>query len=197
MAHGDQLMLIAAHLPLLGYTPSRFLADYVWIVLSSGFSTQVVDKKFQEVGKILHGFDPPKINRSALTKGVAIINHAAKWEAIVQTAWLLKTKGWTLFRETYLASTDTMRKLPRIGQVTQYRLALCAGMDVVFPSEALDLIGKHFETRDPELLCRQVQVRTKEARSLYLCQIEFALWCYLSHEGKLQPCCFPELKEAL
>jgi hypothetical protein len=190
MAHGDQMALISAHLRLSEYTPSRFLADYAWIVLSSGFSAQVMGKKFQEVGKILRGFDPAKINRSVLEKGVGLINHRAKWDAILQTAWLLKSNGWDLFRETYLVSLETMRKLPRIGQVTQYRLAICLGMDMATPSEALDLIGEHFEVRDPQLLCRQVKIRVREARDLYLCQIDFALWCYLSHSGKLQPCCF-------
>lgn len=188
--HEPYLCLICAHLPVQQYTPSRFLADYTWIILCSGFDSRIIHSKFDSIGKLLCNFDTQKITRSAISKGAKILNHKAKWGAITQTAWLVKSRGWGAFKEEYLTSVDTMSKLPRIGEITKYRLGLCTGLDVVGPSEHMTLTGDHFSIQDPQLLCRNIQVSIPSAQSLYLCQIEFCLQTFLSHQGKPQECCF-------
>lgn len=189
MYHGDHLCLLASHLPVTSYTASKFFADYTWIVLCSGFNPRIVQAKFGSIGKILGGFNPHSVTKAVVARGTKILNHKAKWEALVYTAWLLKTRTWEQFQETYLGSIEALERLPRIGGITRYRLALCIGLDVVGPSEHLNLVESHFGITGSQLLCKNIQVSVPQASDLYLCQIEFCLWTYLSHLGKVQPCC--------
>jgi hypothetical protein len=178
-------------LPKQTTDPKHFLGEFTWVIFASGFNTQIIYGRWGTIRKILSDFDAEKISeRSVISRGMKCFSNAAKWRAVTGCAKLIRSKGWEEFSRTYLKSVDAMEKLPRIGGITKYHLARNLGFDVVKPDVHLTRAADYFGFSSAHALCTHFKASHPEGKKLSLGQIDFVLWCYLSHLGKIQPCCF-------
>ena len=179
-------------------TPEKFFSEYVWCIMASGFNARVVYDKFQEIRRVLKGFDLSSVNPTYIPRsGMRVIANKAKWDAVASCVRLLKSTQWDEFRSTYMTSVDAMEKLPRIGPVVKYHLARNLGFDVVKPDLHLQRVADRFKAASPDGFCRSIQLSVDEAGLLTLGQIDYCVWCFLSHAGKVRTCCFREDPETL
>lgn len=193
-AHHFQTLQYLSATPDLPLTPERFLSQYTWVVLVSGFKAEIVFKKFPEVRALLKEFDASKICVNHLIRsGLKIIANKSKWQSIYDGVRLLKSTPWEDFKGQYLSSVDAMEGLPHIGPTLKYHLARNLGFDVVKPDLHLTRMAAHFGVMGPDVLCNSVQISNPYAQSLNLGQIDYCIWCYLSHAGKVHQCCFQPL----
>lgn len=172
------------------FGPKRFLGEYTWVIFTSGFNASIVSAKYEQIARTLSQFDPKKVQEGIVRKGMKIIRHEAKWRAVLDCARTLQRTPWEEFRAEYLSSLDAMEKLPRIGPVTKYHLARNIGFDCVKPDLHLVRAAERFGAASPEHLCRYLQAHHQDGSSLLLSQIDYVIWCYLSHAGKISTCCF-------
>lgn len=187
--HNGYLQELAA-LSLDAITPERFLAEYTWVIMASGFNASVVYSRFQSISSTLSQFDPEKVQSGIVSKGCKIINNKPKWTAILLCARLMASLGWAQFREKYLASVETMAELPRIGPTVKYHLARNLGYDVVKPDLHLVRAADHFGM-DPYSMCASILGATSDWNRgpVRIGQVDYAIWCYLGHAGQPRECC--------
>jgi len=179
-------------------TKKKFFSEYVWCVMASGFNAGVVYKKFPDIQKVLKGFEPDAVScPHAVRSGMKLIANRAKWDAIASCIRLISRTPWDEFKAKYLSSVDALEQLPRIGPVVKYHLARNLGYDVVKPDLHLQRVAAHFKAGSPEGFCRSMQLTVEKAQVLSLGQIDYVLWCFLSHAGKVRPCCFQSDPETL
>lgn len=179
--HMQALRLL--HGDLKSISETDFFAEYVWVVMVSGFSPQVIYMYFPRIGKTLSGFNPYKVCRSAITRGTRYLNAPQKWSAIVDCARIIQRRGWKQFRIDYLQSVDTLKKLPRIGQASAEILASRISMDYS-PGCHVDAVCSYFNvTRDDLFSSFHTLFGLNKAQS------DYVLWCYLGHCGIVGECC--------
>jgi len=187
--HHEEFLDYLEALPERKITDKEFFAEYCWVIFASGFNAQVVSNKFSRIRKTLSGFDPHRVTPKAATVGLKIIAHKPKWDAIISCAKMLSSMSWDEFKQKYLSEIDRMEQLPRIGPITKFHLARNLGYDVVKPDLHLVRVAEHFGDIPIEALCRNLRSTCPDASGYNLGQIDFCIWCFLSHVGEIQPCC--------
>lgn len=165
-------------------TPSEFYAEYVWVVMASGFSSPVVYTYFPRMAKTLCNFDPYKIYANTLSRGMKYFRNRNKWLGIIECATMIRTLGWDEFSRRYLVSDESLKKLPRIRGKSA--LALATRLRLPHTGDAMRKLCDHFRV-SPET----VQAHY-EAMSFSQTQADYIVWCYLGHCGEAAECCRPK-----
>lgn len=131
---------------------SDFLAEYLWVVVSSGMKNQIAVKIY---GKVLGAI----VDRVPIS---TVFRHNGKVKAINH---VLANKD-ELYLE-YLTADDKLawlETLPYIGEITKYHLAKNLGLDVCKPDRHLVRIASTYNMTAQELCVKLAhEIKTKVA----------------------------------
>lgn len=164
---------------------NEIFAEYVWVVMASGYKATIVMKYWKEFSRVLHDFDPIQVARLGWVE--LPIRHQAKTRAILKTARWIYMMGRAKFEETYLSSIDKMTRLPFIGEITKFHLARNLGYpDVVKPDLHLVRLARHLKYSTPYEMVVAFQEYVRTARKDYFYKIstlDFICWRYCADHG--------------
>lgn len=162
-------------------TPSEFYAEYVWVVMASGFNSSVVYTYFPRIARTLCSFNPYKIYANTLSRGMKYFRNRDKWLGVIECATMIRTMGWDRFSQKYLVSEETLKELPRLREKSA--LVLATRLRLPHTGDAMRKLCDYFNV-SPEA----VQAHY-EALSFSKTQADYIVWCYLGHCGTPADCC--------
>ncbi len=149
-------------------TADKFLSEYVWTVLCSGFKSSIAEKTMRKV--FSDGFHSE------------VVKHRLKRKAIEQASrefpqWFARLKDLP-----DKGRIDYLDSLPHIGPITKYHLARNIGLDFAKPDVHLVRLAKRFGFTDVETMCSFIRERTKERIGV----VDLVLWRYCE-QGQPSP----------
>ncbi len=124
-------------------TKDEFLAEYTWVVFASGFSVEILEKKWKEIEKRFFNFNVEKIvqvvekDPNYYKKVKMPIDNKRKINAVVEVAKIINREGFEKFLDI-----EKMEELPFIGETTKFHLARNLGLDVAKPDRWMKRLAK-------------------------------------------------------
>jgi hypothetical protein len=113
-------------------TPTAFVREAVWVVLSAGMSESVVRSRFSRLSGAMYGFDPAAISQNrerARVTAIAAFAHKRKIDAVLDIAATVYRIGPDGLRTALMNDPEPfLRSLPYIGPVTWRHLAKNLGL---------------------------------------------------------------------
>lgn len=153
-AYVEQPVYSAELQELRSFTPDSltrdgFLAEYTHVVLVSGFSNKVLQRRHPRLEQAFKGYDCDAIAESPYevrSAALRAFNNERKIDGIIRTATLLAESDWEEFKAnaTGASHSDFLTRLPFIGPVTVHHLAINIGLDDVKDDRHLDRLAKEF-----------------------------------------------------
>jgi len=115
-------------------TPTAFVREAAWVVLSAGMSESVVRSRFSRLSGAMYGFDPAALSRNrerARVTAIAAFAHERKIDAVLDIAATVYRIGPDGLRAALMNDPEQfLRSLPYIGPVTWRHLAKNLGLPV-------------------------------------------------------------------
>jgi hypothetical protein len=160
-------------------TESSFLAEYAWVVFSSGFRESILRRKFPELRRAFLGFTSATTiaQRRAQCRrdALSIFGHQGKVTAILDLCKRVQADGFDHLRaQLELRGVEFIDELPFMGPATSYHLAKNIGLDVVKPDRHLVRIAKALGYASPYDLCVSIRDLVGDALSV----IDIVIWRY-------------------
>jgi hypothetical protein len=140
-------------------TSSKFLSEYIWVILNSGMKNQVARLIFDRIREAIATGQP--ISR--------VFKHKGKVDAILNMSLVADE----IF-EAYQKSEDKLSFLDAlsfIGKVTKYHLAKNLGVDICKPDRHLVRIADYYKTT-PQALCEKLS----EGTGMRIATVDVILW---------------------
>lgn len=162
------------HRDLTHLTLEGFYADYVWVVMLSGFRWSVIRNKWDDIAWSLFDFDVfeiaefPSLAKEQL---LSVFGNKRKADAVITTAKWLTTISFDEYMKKILQDWHILEELAYIGPVTKYHLAKILGFDVIKPDVHITRITEHFGL-DPFEMCRKISEETNYS----LHEVDSILW---------------------
>ena len=156
-----------------------FLREYTWVVLSSGMNEKVITKVFPKIVAVFKdwsNFDYIIENVDAIENEVLqVFNHKLKVNAIVNTSFLVYSKGFNqIKKEIAYNGIEYLKKLPFIGEVTCYHLAKNIGLSYAKPDRHLIRMSNILGFKSPHNMCKIISDRISEKVQV----VDLVLWRY-------------------
>jgi hypothetical protein len=158
-------------------TPTTFLREAAWVVLSAGMAERVVRLKFPGLGAALHDWDPVAVSRTPdnVDRALPHFGHRKKIEAIVHIASVaanLDAPGLdAALRED---PEGFLRSLPYIGPVTWKHLAKNLGLPLAKADRHLARLSAAYSRSSVADLCDEISGWLGEPVSV----VDVVLWRY-------------------
>ena len=141
-------------------SPTTFVREAAWVVLSAGMREAVVRGVFDLFAEAMHGFDPIPLSHDRLgarAAALAKFRHERKVDAILDIAEV--TAGLTL-RELHTALNNNaeqfLRSLPYIGPATWRHLAKNLGIPIAKPDRHLVRMVRATARQSVDALCQEI-----------------------------------------
>ena len=156
---------------------TRFLREYAWVVLNSGFRESVVRRHFDylslcfcdwaSAGEIVENAE------SCFATAIEVFSNDRKISSLIRIAELIHAKGfeqlWSDLQEDPL---NRLEELPFIGEVTKWHLAKNLGFDVAKPDRHLIRLANRFGYSCVQQMC----VETGEHSGDPIAIVDLVLW---------------------
>jgi len=169
-----------------------FLAEYAWVVLSSGMRETVIRNKFHQLSILFNHWDKSAITngdkRTLRRQALKIFNHVGKIEAILTMIQFLTTTSFSVvIDDIQQHGVSSLQKFPYLGPATSLHFAKNLGFDVAKPDRHLVRISKAFGYKCPSNLCSDIAEYTGEKKSV----IDIVLWRFATiNKNYLKPSFF-------
>lgn len=160
-------------------TEQQFLEETAWVILASGMSDKIVQKKFPEIKTAMLGFSSPKLIQEykdiCFGEAIRIFNHAGKINAILHIAEELAINSFEAIKALIERfGIEYLKTLPYIGEATAYHLAKNIGLNVAKPDRHLLRIALALGFESPDDLCKQISEELQEKIAL----VDLVIWRY-------------------
>ncbi len=180
---------------LSALTPTVFVSEAAWVVLSAGMRESVVDSIYRRLGPVFHEWDVCRMaDDGALLfqQAYDVFRHEGKLRAIIEIARAarrLDTDG--LRHELLLRPEDFLRSLPYIGPVTWRHLAKNLGLQVAKHDRHLSRIAANARRQSVDVLCQEIASETGEPVPV----VDLVLWRWSVIHARICPvACVEELQ---
>jgi hypothetical protein len=141
-------------------SPSAFVREAAWVVLSAGMSESVIRGLFSRLCAAMYGFDPVALSRNRERARVAALTtfgHEKKISAILDIAATTSRIGPDGLRAALIDDPEHfLRSLPYIGPVTWRHLAKNLGLPVAKPDRHLVRIASATGRESVDGLCNEI-----------------------------------------
>src|SRR5262249_48959509 len=141
-------------------SPSAFVREAAWVVLSAGMSESVIRGLFSRLSAAMYGFDPVPLSRNRERARVAALTtfgHEKKISAILDIAAAVSRIGPDGLRTALIDDPERfLRSLPYIGPVTWRHLAKNLGLPVAKPDRHLVRIASEAGWESVDGLCNEI-----------------------------------------
>lgn len=158
---------------------SRFLAEFAWVVFSSGMRETVVRKKFPFIStSFLHWVSASDIcqeKQSCMEAALSVFNHSGKVRACLEAAEAIAAIGFKELRLRLLRDgVDFLRRFSFMGNATAYHLAKNVGLPVVKPDRHLVRLAERLDFPSVFEMCEKISQGLGEPLSV----VDLVLWRY-------------------
>lgn len=157
-------------------TPTIFLSEYFWTVLSAGLTAQDASRIFPQLSKdilpyyyqvfaIFHKQDFPAQD-DMLQKSLVILPDLPKCQALWRGAQIVfqgaTLFGWDRYRNNFLCSVRKLQALPYIDTGNSQQLARDIGVPLSYPYTSgshLDRLASRWGFSSPQEMCQSIEKR--------------------------------------
>jgi hypothetical protein len=141
-------------------SPSSFVREAAWVVLSAGMSESVVRRLFSRLSVAMYGFDPVALSRHRERARVAALTtfgHERKISAILDIAAVVSHMGPDGLRTALTEEPEPfLRSLPYIGPVTWRHLTKNLGLPMAKPDRHLVRLALAVGRESVDGLCDEI-----------------------------------------
>lgn len=142
-----------------------FLRETAWVILSSGMRESVIANLFDEISRAFLGWSSSteivRRRPSCTANALKIFRHPGKINAIGDVAEFVNTIGFDAVKDRVRREgLSELRRLPFVGNVTQFHLAKNLGIDVVKPDRHLVRMAQCAGFPGPHVMCERVAEET-------------------------------------
>jgi hypothetical protein len=141
-------------------TPTAFVREAAWVVLSAGMSESVVRGLFTQLSGAMYGFEPAALCRNrerAHAAALATFAHDRKISAILDIAATVSRIGPGDLHAALMDDPEPfLRSLPYIGPVTWRHLAKNLGLPVAKPDRHLARLASATARESVDQLCDEI-----------------------------------------
>lgn len=164
---------------LSALSEAAFLKEAAWVVLSSGFSEQVIRRKFDNISHAFLRWRSAELIRThsvdCIANAIPHFGNIMKLRAIVKIAQVVAESGFHSFKTNLFNDPiETLMKLPFMGPATSRHLAKNIGLDVVKPDRHLVRLAMAAQYQSADELCQRISSVVGDATSI----IDTVLWRY-------------------
>lgn len=130
-------------LSLTDITEQRFLSEYAWVVLNSGFRESIVRKKFDYLSLCFFDWTSAELISSSgdqcISLAMSCFGNRSKLQSIVNGTDIFVARGGLTWLRTVLTREHfrELEALPYIGPVTSRHLAKNLGVSLIKPDRHL------------------------------------------------------------
>lgn len=144
------------------FSETRFLREYAWVVLNSGFRESVVRRYFDYISLCFCDWesaeDIVKNEIACITAAESVFKNRRKLNAIATTAKYVHTYGFSQLRRNFSNNPiNALIGLPFIGNTTVWHLAKNLGANVAKPDRHLMRLAMSFGYHDVGHMCRDIE----------------------------------------
>lgn len=161
-----------------------FLAEYAWVVLSSGMNEKVVRRKYNELGEIFcfwKNLQEILLHRVDIRcKALAIFNHKGKVDAIIRMVEYLSEADVQEELLKIEADFSYLFKFSFLGPATSLHLAKNLGFNISKPDRHLVRISKAFGYKSSVDFCKCISGYTGDKEGV----VDVVLWRYATLNKK-------------
>lgn len=155
------------------------MRESAFVVLNSGFRHTVARKLWPGLSEAFLDWDPARIDAACGERGMRVLAHKGKIEAMVRIAAVLRDEG----HERIVADAIEplkLTRLPFVGKITCWHLAKLLGADVVKPDVHLQRASEAAGFPSPLAMCEAVREaqRGKGVEPDRLTVIDSVFWRY-------------------
>jgi len=141
-------------------TPTTFMREAAWVVLSAGMNESVVRRLFGRLNDAMCAFDPAALSRNrehARIAALAIFAHEKKITAILDIAAMVSRIDRSGLHAALMDDPELfLRSLPYIGPITWRHLAKNLGLPVAKPDRHLARLASATARESVDGLCNEI-----------------------------------------
>lgn len=171
-------------------TPTDFLREAAWVVLSAGMSESVIRGVFERLAQALHAFDVTALladGRAARAAALALFGHERKVDAILQIAVTADRMGEDSLRAALERDPQSfLCSLPYVGVITWRHLAKNLGISVAKPDRHLARIAQATGRPSVDELCEEIEAWLGEP--VPVVDVVLWRWSVLHSRDCREPC---------
>lgn len=160
----------------------QFLAEFAWVVLSTGLNNRVVECKHEELSSIFFYWEADRVSENSgfcREQSLRVFNHPGKINSIISVASLISDRGFSSMKEEFFKNGEEyFVRLPFIGPVTCSHLAKNLGFSISKPDRHLVRIADLLGYASVENMCDSISCITGEQQQV----IDIVLWRFASLE---------------
>jgi hypothetical protein len=157
-------------------SPTAFVREAAWVVLSAGLSESVVRNLFSRLSDAMYGFDPVALSRNrerARIAALATFRHERKIGAVLDIAAIVSRIGPSGLRAALQEDPQQfLQSLPYIGSVTWRHLAKNLGLPVAKPDRHLARLAFATARQSVDKLCDEIATWLGEPVAV----VDIVLW---------------------
>ncbi len=166
-------------------TQEKFLQESAWVILASGLSDGVVQKKFPLIKNAMLGLTCGKLITENKDKcfhnSIRVFNHPGKINAILHIAQELANQSFENVKmQIDSLGIQYLKTFPFIGNATAFHLAKNIGLNVAKPDRHLVRISIALGFSTPADLCTRISDDLHENVAL----VDLVLWRYATLDKK-------------
>ena len=166
------------------FEESDLLRELGWVIMCSGFREDIVRNKFHYISLCFCDWESAEVivkyRWHCINTGLHAIGNKRKFEAIVNSAVMIKEYGFDKIKEQILCSPiDTLKKFPYIGNITAFHLAKNLGFPIAKPDRHLVRLANATGFGDVQSLCENIAQESGDPIQV----VDIILWRYAKLEG--------------
>jgi hypothetical protein len=159
-----------------GLSGNRFLSEYAWVVLNSGFRESVVRRLFPDISSAFLYWIPESISEQrdiVLQAALKVFKNRKKIESILEGCLLVSMRG-TEWIEVAINDGDfaALCQMPFIGPITCKHLAKNLGAHCCKHDRHLVRLAHELGFLSPDLLCNVISEETGDPVGV----VDYVLW---------------------
>lgn len=179
-------------------SPSVFVREAAWVVLSAGMSESVIRGLFSRLSAAMYGFDPVTLSRNrerGRAAALTTFGHESKISAILDIAATVCHIGPDGLRAELTDDPERfLRSLPYIGPITWRHLAKNLGLPVAKPDRHLSRLALAVGRESVDGLCDEIASWLGEPVAV----VDLVLWRWSAlHARECRQTCSPVLHDSL
>jgi 3-methyladenine DNA glycosylase Tag len=160
-------------------TKQEFLQEVSWVILASGLSDRIVQKKFPLIREAMFNFTSASLiaekKEECFKNALREFNHVGKISAIISVSERIANQSIEMVKaliDRY--DVDYLKTFPYVGETTAFHLAKNIGLNVAKPDRHLVRISLALGFPTPADLCRKISEELGEKVAL----VDLVLWRY-------------------
>jgi len=173
-----------------------FLAQVAWVILCSGFRTEVIRARWEKIETALLGFESARIiadhSRCCFEEAIKVFGHRDKINSIIEAAEYVNRVGFESVKKNIADNgPEWLTRFRFIGKITCFHLARNLGLDCVKPDRHLVRIADFWGYDEPATMCKAIEAVTGDRIGV----VDLVLWRWAESYPRRMYASFEEAME--